>query len=712
MIWERTREVQRLRQELLRYFPAALEAFDDLSAPDTLELLSKVPDRARKLTRVQVSAALKRAGRRDITGRATVILTALRSEQLIRSPVLAAAHAATARSLAAVITILNEQVKTLEVQVREHFGQLPDAEIVTSQPGMGMILGAREFAEFGEDPAHYRDGKVGRNYVATSPVTRASGKRKVAAAQVRAQRPARRRPQSPGILRPQRLTRRPSVTTTSSADGHNDALRRLANRLVGTPHGCLKTRTPSTTRTPPGLTGTSKLLDTLSPGMSNPGYLQNRRAPYRRVHAAECRSLQVSSPEAARSVMSPRCGGHTYQREEPSLMDSHLPVISLFSGAGGLDMAVEKCTDEPGSLLQPRNDKALLSVRVATDYDALALETLAKNMPDTPTICADIRLTGTSMLLEAGGLNAGEVVLVIGGPPCTPFSKSGFWLEEKRTSSDPNASLLDEYVRVVREARPEAFVLENVQGLTYRTHAAQFERLLTDLRSLGYNPQWKVLMAADYGIPQLRRRVFVVGRRDGKKFLFPPSTHSGWSERDRVIDPSKLPYVTTSQVLSDLLPGEPEKEEIVEGEFADLAAEVPPGQNYLWHTKRYGGRDVFKWRSRYWTFLLRLDPERPSTTLQAQPGPWVGPFHWENVHNADLKLRARRLRVPEMLRIMTFPDDFITVGSRADFQRQIGNAVPVELGKVIIRALMQQLGYLHSDQTQDEELQGQTALFD
>ena len=149
------------------------------------------------------------------------------------------------------------------------------------------------------------------------------------------------------------------------------------------------------------------------------------------------------------------------------------------------------------------------------------------------TICADIRQTATSELLEAAGLAVGEAALVIGGPPCTPFSKSGFWLEEKRTSSDPNASLLDEYVRVVREARPEAFVLENVQGLTYRTHKAQFDRLLAALRELGYNPQWKVLLAADYGIPQLRRRVFVVGRRDGQRFYFPEATHSGWSERDQ-----------------------------------------------------------------------------------------------------------------------------------------------------------------------------------
>lgn len=139
----------------------------------------------------------------------------------------------------------------------------------------------------------------------------------------------------------------------------------------------------------------------------------------------------------------------------------------------------------------------------------------------------------------------------------------------------------------------------------------------------------------------------------------------------------------------------------MEGQFGELAAEVPPGQNYLWHTDRYGGRDVFKWRSRYWTFLLRIDPSKPSSTLQAQPGPYVGPFHWENLLNASGEPRARRLRIPEMLRLMTFPDGFAVIGTRADVQRQIGNAVPLELGKAVIRALSVQLGYLEPE-TLDE----------
>jgi hypothetical protein len=247
LIWERTRQVQRLRHQLREYYPAALEAYDDLDAPDTLDLLGKAPDPARgaKLTRAQVSAALKRARRRNITDKATAILAALRSPQLGQPAAVTAAYAVTVRSLIALITVLNEQVKNLQGQVEEHFGQHPDAEIYRSQPGMGAILGARVLAEFGDDPDRYADGKARRNYAATSPVTRASGKKKVVAAR---------------FVRNSRLVDALNAQAFASLNAspgaralydehrargieHNDALRRLANRLVGILHGCLKTRT-------------------------------------------------------------------------------------------------------------------------------------------------------------------------------------------------------------------------------------------------------------------------------------------------------------------------------------------------------------------------------------------------------------------------------------------------------------------------------------
>ena len=247
LIWERTRQVQRLRYQLREYFPAALAAFAGLDAPDALELLAKAPDpaRAAKLTRAQVSAALKRARRRDIPGKATAILAALRSAQLGQPPAVTAAYAVTVRSLIAVITVLNEQVTALQGQVEADFGRHPDAEIYLSQPGLGLILGARVLGEFGDDPDRYASGKARKNYAATSPLTRASGKRKVVAAR---------------FVRNDRLTdalmaqafaamnASPGARALYDAERargteHNPALRKLANRLVGILHGCLKTRT-------------------------------------------------------------------------------------------------------------------------------------------------------------------------------------------------------------------------------------------------------------------------------------------------------------------------------------------------------------------------------------------------------------------------------------------------------------------------------------
>jgi len=247
LIWERTRAVQRLRHQLREYFPAAIEAFADLDAPDALELLGKAPDpaRAAKLTRAQVAAALKRARRRDVAGKTDAVLAALRSPQLGQPAALTAAYAATARALIAVIATLDEQVKVLQGQVEAHFGRHPDAEIYRSQPGMGPVTGARVLGESGDDPHRYASARARKNYSATSPITRASGKKKIVLARyVHNDRLI-------DALMAQALS---ALTASPGARAfydeqrakgleHNDALRRLANRLVGILHGCLKTRT-------------------------------------------------------------------------------------------------------------------------------------------------------------------------------------------------------------------------------------------------------------------------------------------------------------------------------------------------------------------------------------------------------------------------------------------------------------------------------------
>jgi transposase len=247
LIWERTRHTQRLRQALREYFPAALEAFEDLDAPDVLELLARAPDpaSAARLTIGQISAALRSARRRNIPEKAARIQAVLRAQHLGQPEVLTTAYAATTRAAVAVLRTLNEQVTVLQGQVDAHFGRHPDAEIILSQPGLGPILGARVLAEFGDDPHRYADAKSRKNYAGTSPITRASGKKKVVMT---------RYVHNDRLIDALTTQAFSALNTSPGARAyydhirardteHHAALRQLANRLLGILHGCLKTRT-------------------------------------------------------------------------------------------------------------------------------------------------------------------------------------------------------------------------------------------------------------------------------------------------------------------------------------------------------------------------------------------------------------------------------------------------------------------------------------
>ncbi|MFT3851956.1 MAG: DNA cytosine methyltransferase [Ilumatobacteraceae bacterium] len=357
-------------------------------------------------------------------------------------------------------------------------------------------------------------------------------------------------------------------------------------------------------------------------------------------------------------------------------------TISLFSGSGGLDLGVER---------------AGFKTVAAVEWDDDAADTMEKNAPTYfPDLRAVLRAdlyplaTGagagvsTRDILRAGGLGSRERPdLLIGGPPCVAFSKSGFWLDWKRDGIDPAASLLQAYTRVLREARPRFFILENVYALTFDNRASRpaFERLLTEIDAAGYQFRWQVLNAADYGVPQARPRLFIVGARRRERLPeLPEPTHHGQWERRRT-EGGALPHVTSGDVLDGLVTAA-EPEEVVRGSWGHLLPEIPPGENYLHFTAERGHPDpLFEWRSRYWSFLLKLDPARPAPTIQAQPGPNVGPFHWDN----------RRLRVPELRRLFTFPDEFAFVGRRASIQAQIGNSVPPLLAQRVAESVAQSL---------------------
>lgn len=340
-------------------------------------------------------------------------------------------------------------------------------------------------------------------------------------------------------------------------------------------------------------------------------------------------------------------------------------AVSLFSGAGGLDLGAEKAGYE---------------VRAAVEWDRDAAATMEKNLHHlvSPVIQKDILKTPTSEILRAAGLRSGQRPdLLIGGPPCTPFSKSGFWLEYKREGLDPDASLLQAYTRVLDDAQPRRFVLENVYALTYRNKASRpaLDRLLHQIDKAGYHIDMGVLNAADYGVPQARPRLFIIGvHKDEPCPRLPMPTHGGQWERRLSGDPSK-PYVTAGAALKGLVTY-PEPDEQVNGKYGHLLPAIPPGDNYLFYTDRRGHPDpLFRWRGKYWSFLLKLSPEKPAPTIQAQPGPYVGPFHWDN----------RRLRVAEIKRLFTFPAQYDFVGNRTSVQAQLGNSVPPRLAEQVVR---------------------------
>ena len=244
---------------------------------------------------------------------------------------------------------------------------------------------------------------------------------------------------------------------------------------------------------------------------------------------------------------------------------------------------------------------------------------------------------------------------------------------------DPRANTLSEYMRCVNDLLPRAFLLENVHGISYTGKEEGFLHLYELMESINerqgtrYRLSWKVLNAADYGVPQLRSRFFLVGSRDGKSFAFPRASHSEHgSELLFGDDNQPAPYATAWDAIGGL-EGDEDEDLQMRGQWKDLLPSIPEGENYLWHTDRKGGLPLFGLRQRY--PFLKLAKNRPSWTIQAQPGPAIGPFHWDN----------RLLSWREMAAIQTFPEDVAFYGNRISVQRQLGNAVPSLLAEVLAR---------------------------
>lgn len=347
-------------------------------------------------------------------------------------------------------------------------------------------------------------------------------------------------------------------------------------------------------------------------------------------------------------------------------------LISLYTGAGGLDLGLEA---------------AGFDLAVAVEMDQEAVTTVRANR-DWNVISASIHDVGAERLLAESGLAEGEADLLVGGPPCQPFSKSGYWHRgDARRLEDPRAKTLDAYLDVLRVAKPRAFLLENVPGMAFsqKSEGLQFIKSSVELinREVGTNYVLSAMQlnAAQYGVPQTRERVFVIGHREGIGFEFPRPTHALPPRIDmsnggvvaELVVPDGLREPMTAWDAIGQLEEDDDPELTVRGKWADLLPSIPEGNNYLFHTDRGGGIPLFGWRRRYWSHLLKLAKNRPSWTLTAKPGPAIGPFHW----------KSRRLSARELCGLQTFPSDYRIVGNVLSAHRQVGNAVPSALAELL-----------------------------
>lgn len=352
-------------------------------------------------------------------------------------------------------------------------------------------------------------------------------------------------------------------------------------------------------------------------------------------------------------------------------MGNNIAALSLFSGAGGLDIA---------SIM------AGVPVILSTDFDADCIKTLRANenyFGKTEIIEGDLHQIESDVLKNCVSNRNVDKLIVIGGAPCQPFSKAGYWVtnQVRRGINDPRATLVNEYLRVVTDLQPEGFVFENVESLLHPTNKVIVDKFLEIIIENGYSFKIVKANALEYGVPQKRKRLFILGTKGEFLSDFPKKTHG---DPSTCVKEGLLPYVTAGDAIKGYDgPDFFEEYEVTEGgTYYDELCEVPPGMNYKALTAWAGHPNPkFVADKRFWNFLLKLSPDQPSWTVCAQPGPWVGPFHWDN----------RRLRVPELAAIQTFPKGYIFCGSRRSIQKQIGNAVPCLMGKAMIEFVKESL---------------------
>ncbi len=342
------------------------------------------------------------------------------------------------------------------------------------------------------------------------------------------------------------------------------------------------------------------------------------------------------------------------------LAENNLPKIrtlSLFSGAGGLDIGFNDAGFE-----------IVESVEIESKFcQTLELNSgKGKCFENSKVNCIDIR--------EYSSEHLGKIDFIIGGPPCQTFSAAGRRANGVLGMTDDRGVLFREYVRLLRELSPVGFLFENVYGIIGAQGGHAWAEILESFSQVGYKLYYRVVDAADYGVPQHRERLIIVGLKDGT-FKFPRPTHGPDSLDDE-------PFYNAEMAVSGVKLTTEERKSGIGGRYGALLNDIPPGLNYSFYTEKMGHpKPVFAWRSKFSDFLYKADPNQPVKTIKASGGAYTGPFHWDN----------RFFACSEYKRLQTFPDDYLISGAKQIAVKQIGNSVPPQLARMLALAIRQQV---------------------
>ena len=332
-------------------------------------------------------------------------------------------------------------------------------------------------------------------------------------------------------------------------------------------------------------------------------------------------------------------------------------TLSLFSGAGGLDIGFN---DVGFDIIE--------SVEIEEKFcQTLELNSgKGKRFENSTVNCIDIR--------DYSGEGLGKIDFIIGGPPCQTFSAAGRRANGVLGTTDARGILFREYVRLLKTLSPVGFLFENVYGIIGAQGGNAWREIYNSFSDLGYKLSYRVIDAADYGVPQHRERLIIVGLREGY-FEFPRPTHGPDSINNE-------PFYNAETAVTGAYVTPDEKQARLKGRYGPLLDSIPPGLNYSFYTEEMGHPNpVFAWRSKFSDFLYKADPNVPVRTIKAQGGAYTGPFHWDN----------RPFAYSEYKRLQTFPDNYEISGNKQVAIKQIGNSVPPQLARIMAIAIRQQV---------------------